>query len=110
MSDWSTRVHQALAAAARMKPVEAISMLADLAFEVNEEEGNAFLEAHPECFQHYEFLHELYCRHVVANETEEARNILAKAAGTTGSFKQLAGAKGVVAYDRNADMFNHVDF
>lgn len=110
MNNWSTRLQQVLSDAPQLAPAAAIGQLADLAFEVSEDEANAYLDGHPECFDHYAFLHRLYYQHVVANETEEARRILSQAGPGASSFKELAGEKGIVAYERNGDMFNHVDF
>ena len=110
MNNWSTRLQQVLAGAAHMTPMDAIGQLADLAFEVSEDEGDAFLDAHPESFDHYPLLHKLYYQHIVAMETEEARHILSRAGKHGATFKELAGERGVISYERIADMFNHVDF
>jgi len=110
MTDWSTRVQQVLATSSQLTPMEAIGKLADLAFEVGEEEANAFLDGHPEWFDHYPLLNKLYYQHIVEMETEEARHILSRAGSGGGSFRELAGERGIVSYERIADMFNHVDF
>jgi hypothetical protein len=110
MNTWTTRLQQTLANASQLTPMEAIGKLADLAFEVSEEQANAFLDVHPRCFDHFPLLNELYYRHIVEMETEESRHILSQAGRGGKTFKELAGERGIVSYERNADMFNHVDF
>ncbi|MES2784948.1 MAG: class I SAM-dependent methyltransferase [Pseudomonadota bacterium] len=110
MNNWSIRLLQTLADVPRLTPTDAFGKLADLAFEAGEDEGNSFLDSHPECLEHYPMLNELYYRHVVANETEEVARILSMASRPGLTFKELAGEKGLIAYERNADMFNQVDF
>ncbi|ROZ75747.1 class I SAM-dependent methyltransferase [Ramlibacter sp. WS9] len=109
MNTWSTRLQQTLADASQFTPMEAIGKLADLAFEVSEEEADAFLDAHPECFEHFSLLNRFYYQHIVAMETEECEHILSQAGRGGKTFRELAGERGLVSYERNADMFNHVD-
>lgn len=110
MNNWSARLQQVLATASRLTPMEAIGQIADLAFEVSEDEADAILDDHPEWFDHYPLLNKLYYQHIVDMETEEARHILSRAGSGGGSFRELAGERGIVSYERIADMFNHVDF
>ncbi len=110
MNNWSTRLRQTLADLPQLTPMDAIGKLADLAFEVSEDEGNSYLDSHPECLEFYPILNKLYYQHVVANETEEVARILSKADRPGLTFKELAGEKGIIAYERNADMFNQVNF
>jgi SAM-dependent methyltransferase len=110
MSDWSTKLHQVLATPSRLTPMEAIGKIADLAFEVGEDEGNAFLDGHLELFDHYPLLNKLYYQHIVDMETQEAQHILSTTGSGGRSFKDLAGERGIVSYERVGDMFNHVDF
>lgn len=110
MNNWATRVQQVLADLSQLTPVEAIGKLADLAFEVGEDQASASLDDHPGWFDRYDLLNKLYYRHIVDMETEEARHILSRAGSGGRSFKELAGERGIVSYERVGDMFKHVNF
>jgi SAM-dependent methyltransferase len=110
MDNWARRVQQVLADLNQLTPVQAIGKFADLAFEVSEDQANACLDEHPGWFDRYELLNRLYYRHIVDMETDEARHVLSRAGPGSRSFKELAGERGIVSYERVGDMFKHVDF
>jgi hypothetical protein len=110
MAQWQGRLAAVLESAPGRDREQVIGEIADIAFEVGEAQADACLDGDPRWLGHRPAMTRLYHEYIVRNETDGAQGLLAVTAPPGTPFKALAGDKGRVAYDRVADLFEHVDF
>jgi len=108
--EWEDRVDEALTAMHQSEPADVIEKIAELAFEVPESRGCAWLKRRAGWLDRREETKQLYSAFIVSNEGREAARLLALSAPHGTRFLEVAGEKARVGYQRVADMFDHVDF
>lgn len=107
---WEDRVAQVLATLHGRDRVQLVEQIAQLAFEVPEQQGDAWLDRTDAWRALQGETMRLYGDYIVENESREAARLLALPGRTGSSFLEIAGDKARVGYQRVADMFEHVDF
>lgn len=107
---WEDRVAQMLATWQGRDRIQLIEQVAQLAFEVPEQQGDAWLERNDAWRAQQGETMRLYGDYIVENESREAARLLALPDAAGSSFLEIAGEKARVGYQRVADMFEHVDF
>ncbi len=110
MSDWERRLQTVLETLDQRERSEVINEVANLAFEVSEAQGDAYLDTHAPWAAYRSATARLYYEHIVSMETEEVARLLAVDDPSKRRYMDMASEKGQVSYLRVADMFDHVDF
>jgi hypothetical protein len=107
---WDERVARLLATLEGRDRIQVIEQVAQLAFEVPEHRGDAWLDGNSTWAAQRDETMRLYGEYIVENESREAARLLALPDAAGSSFLEIAGEKARVGYHRVADMFEHVDF
>lgn len=107
---WHARLLDTLGAMASRDRADTINDIADLALAAPEAEVDAHLDSTSDWLAYRTEATRLYYAHIVAMETQEVARLLAPGAPKVGRYPDLASEKGLISYQRVADMFDHVDF
>lgn len=110
MQTWEERLSSTLADVHRLAPPAFVEAVAALAFEATQEHGDAWFDANPRWPGVAAEATRLYYGYIVDNESQDIARLMGQPHAPGTPFRAMVSEKGRTAYDRVADMFEHVDF